>query len=152
MKKYLKYIYLTIYILIITLIFIYALRDATESSSDSGGITKILLSLLETFNLENIINVNTLSRLVRKLIGHFGLFFVCGFFGVNTFINFITNKKYSIILNLITGLLIAIISELLQLIPVGRSCQISDMLIDYSGYLLICVIYIFIRRKSLVTN
>ena len=152
MKKYLKYIYLTIYILIITLIFIYALRDATESSSDSGRITKILLSLLETFNLENIINVNTLSMLVRKLIGHFGLFFVCGFFGVNTFINFITNKKYSIILNLITGLLIAIISELLQLIPVGRSCQISDMLIDYSGYLLICVIYIFIKRKSLVTN
>lgn len=152
MKKYLKYIYLTIYILIITLIFIYALRDATESSSDSGRITKILLSLLETFNLENIINVNTLSMLVRKLIGHFGLFFVCGFFGVNTFINFITNKKYSIILNLITGLLIAIISELLQLIPVGRLCQISDMLIDYSGYLLICVIYIFIRRKSLVTN
>ena len=148
MKKYLKYIYLIIYILIISLIFMFALRDATESTTDSGRLTKLILSILKALNLEDNINANTLSRLVRKLIGHFGLFFVCGFFGINTFINFIKNKKQSIIINLIAGILIAIISELLQLIPIGRSCQISDMLIDYSGYLLICVVYIFIKRKS----
>lgn len=152
MKKIAKYIYLIIYILIIILLFFFSLRDGKESTTDSNQITNILLSILKIFNLEDSVSVTTLSHIVRKLIGHFGLFFICGFFGINTFINFIKNKKYSIIINLSVGLLIATTSELLQLIPVGRSCRITDVLIDYSGYLLVCIFYIFIKRKSLVTN
>ena len=148
MKKYLKYIYLILYIITITFIFYYALRNASQSTSDAGRVTNIILSILKIINLEDKINVESLTVIVRKLIGHFGIFFICGFFGIKTYINFIKNKKTSIKINLLAGLLIAIISELLQLIPIGRSCQITDMIIDYSGYLIICIMYIIINKKS----
>ncbi len=145
MNKYKKYVFLIIYILITSLIFFFSLRNGEQSTGDSSFLTSLLYNVIKILKLENIINVNSLSSIVRKLIGHFGLFFICGFFGYFTYCLFIENYKFAIIINLIIGLLISIISELLQLIPINRSCQLSDVVIDFSGYFICTLILVFIK-------
>lgn len=90
----------------------------------------------------------------RKIIGHFSLFFLTGIFGILTFLSYFDNikKQISLWLNMGYGLYLATISELLQLIPKGRSCTIEDVLIDFIGYnlgcLLILAIILIINKKK----
>ena len=151
-----KYVYASIYILLILVIFISSLRNAEFSSKDSGAIVEVNVSFLSIFIDKGKINISILSKLVRKLIGHFGSFCMCSIFALLTFRNFITNKQKSYIFYFLSGVVVAVVAELLQLIPVGRSCQISDMLINYSGYLfgfIICFfIFKFIKKQNITLN
>lgn len=83
---------------------------------------------------------------IRKIIGHFSLFFLTGIFGILTFLSYFDKikKQISLLLNMGYGLYLAAISELLQLIPKGRSCTIEDILIDFIGYTLGCLLILAI--------
>lgn len=70
---------------------------------------------------------------------------------------FFDKKKWiwSCPLNFIQGFAIAGLTELIQLLVPGRSGLLSDVLIDYSGFLISSVIiiisiilYYFIKKKS----
>lgn len=153
MNKIKKYIFLIIYLFIITLIFFFALRNGEQSTTDSGRLIELLYKIIKLLKMDHIIDASSLAHVVRKLIGHFGLFFVCGLFGCFTFHSFISDYKKALLFHLLSGLLIAIISELLQLIPLNRSCQFTDVLIDYSGYIVCTAIYVLIiyliKKKQL---
>lgn len=155
MKKK-KYIFLTIYLLLILIIFISSLRNSDASTNDSNFIVDIVIFIISIFKEESTIDVDLVSLIVRKLVGHFGSFCLCGIFGSFTFELFINKKANSIIFNILSGITIAVIAELLQLIPEGRSCQITDMLIDMSGYLfgffINIIIIKFVKQKNITTS
>lgn len=91
-----------------------------------------------------------LSIGVRKKIGHFGLFAIDGIVGFLYFNSLMISKKKRDIMMFSIGGGLAITAELLQLIPVGRSCQVSDMIINVLGFyagLVVSLIVLFIIKK-----
>lgn len=93
--------------------------------------------------------IEQLKKNVRKILGHFSLFAVDGIIGLLFFASLDLKKKDKAIIVICTGLLIAVVAELLQLIPEGRSCQFSDMVINSSGFLMgIALSLIFFKIKS----
>ena len=96
---------------------------------------------------------------VRKLVGHFSLFFILAIFAIVVYYRLAEilkpNKKTLLgsSLTLSAGLLTAGISELLQsgIFTSGRAPAFSDVLIDFAGYFLataICFIIYIIYRKA----
>ena len=94
---------------------------------------------------------------IRKAIGHFGLF---GLDGVVTFLYFYflsLNKKFEnrnlyIYFAAVLGIIVAVVTELLQLVIPGRYGDIIDVLIDIGGYVLgvaitFLIVYLVNRHK-----
>lgn len=93
----------------------------------------------------------TIHGLIRKIIGHFSLFALDGAIGYLFFSSLSFEKKKQHITLLSIGVGVAIFSELLQLFPKGRSCQVSDMIINIAGYIigaLIILLAIKIFKKK----
>ncbi|MDR0934982.1 MAG: VanZ family protein [Erysipelotrichaceae bacterium] len=139
-KKNLKWILLTIFITLNLFIVFESCLPAGESSSQSNLVVDISKDIINFFRPDTITNSNidALAMAVRKVIGHFLLFALNGLIGFFTFISLFKNKKWwlSIIINLIIGLSVAILTEIIQIFTPGRAGLISDVLLDYSGYLL----------------
>ena len=91
-------------------------------------------------------NVNG-SDFIRKLIGHFSFYLIDGAL-VSLFTYFLfgftKNKNLSLLIILIVGVLFSILTEIIQIFVPGRAGDITDMLLNLSGYLLGCVIVILI--------
>lgn len=129
-----KYIFLGIYIISISLICLFSLQISSTSSKSSGGISVFLINIIETICFHKVeIDFNAFHDLIRKLVGHFGLNLFSGVFGILTYYFFLKNNKKAIILSLTTGLIVAVVGELLQLTSEGRSCEVMDMVINFSG-------------------
>lgn len=133
------------------------------SSEESGWVVNFLKSVINTFkpNAINDSNIDFFSGFIRKFIGHFSLFMVSGFLTSLTFkfIYFNQTKKFwfFIIFTSISGLFLAFLTELIQKFVPGRSGEIRDVLIDFSGYLIgvlvIGLITYFTRNKiSILEN
>ncbi len=146
-----KYCYLIIYISLIILILMASLQNSDQSSNQSSIITDIVIDSIEFIKNDEISwSYEEVHHIIRKTIGHFGSFLLCGFFGLLTFYNFLHRKKKSLILTMIVGAVVAFSSEMLQLISEGRSCEFKDMVIDTFGYLwgtIICLLIIIIVNK-----
>lgn len=139
--KYIKYIYLVIYIVLIIIAFSKSSASAEESSQESDTVTDIVVGTVDTItpseeSIVDIYGIDKIKEFVRKGIGHFGLFVLIGFFGFLTFYNFFLRKKIAVLLNLVAGLLIASISEIIQIFADSRGPAFKDVLLDFSGYLL----------------
>lgn len=100
-------------------------------------------------------NFSNFQMLVRKALGHFTLFFVNGVFGFLTFYLFLKdNKLIQIIIgSLSVGLFFASVSELIQRFVPGRAGTFTDVLINFSGYLvatllLLLITYLVLKRKA----
>ena len=86
---------------------------------------------------------------IRKAIGHFGLFAIDG---VVTFLYFhflyldkkFTNRNLYIYIAAVLGIIVAVVTELLQLVIPGRYGDVIDILIDIGGYVVGVVITFFI--------
>ena len=101
------------------------------------------------------------GKFIRKMIGHFSLF---GLDGVVTFLYFYyldidTKHKYKYLLfflSIALGILLAVITESLQLIIPGRYGDIIDTLIDIGGYIFGFVIALLVtllvgrKRRKMV--
>lgn len=139
--------YLFVFIFIATSVFIFylSLNNADNSLSQSTKIGDMVANFLHFFR----INVDTTSDVyqsfIRKGIGHFGLFFVFSLFGTISLTclkqnRFIKVKCFAFVL--LYGIFIAILSEILQMIPENREPSYKDVLIDLAGFL--CPLIIFI--------
>jgi len=131
------------------------------------GMTTIIVSLKNNPLVKKEISVvitsipvstyRNISFLVRKIIGHFSFFLATGVFSYLTmylYLSFKSKKKalYAALIALSYGILLATISELIQLIPGGRSGNIEDILLDTLGYLLgecitILIVYLVVKKK-----
>lgn len=107
--------------------------DITLTHNDTGMSVTKTVKILKASAL-SVAEEQQLHAKIRKAVGHFGLFMVDGLIG---FLFYITLKnlwlRYSLMFG--SGLVFATTAELLQLIPEGRYCCFSDMVINNSGYL-----------------
>ena len=141
-RNILFYIFLTLTVLIDIFIIVEGGINGTNSASQSAGFTQWIISIVEKINPNSplVTDPDLAHRIIRKLVGHFGLFGVSGIITVVTLSlidNAYVDKKIQIILAAASvGLAVAFISELMQFITPGRYMSIIDVLIDYAGFVL----------------
>ena len=149
--SFIKWIFLGLFIASILTHFFLSLESADKSAVLSGSVTEEVVKIIEDVTNTEL-DHDVAHSVIRKLIGHYGWFGLIGIFGFLTFRSFLNKKFYfSLILCLISGALIATISELLQVIPSGRDANFKDIMIDYSGYItamLICFIIALIYYRN----
>lgn len=139
-------------------IFALSADNADESNAKSDPVSEAFeLSLFENFDPDNpIVSFITQNAvvIVRKT-AHFCEYALLGSLLAATCLSFYKSNKLTFIISLISGVLYAVSDEIHQYFVPGRSCQISDMLLDSSGVLfgtVICIIsvniYLHIRKKQ----
>lgn len=143
-NKTLKWVFLSLFILTSLAHFAFSLQRAEESSEVSKGVTEVVVEVINDVTNSNI-TVEEAGGVVRKVIGHFMWFGLIGIFGYLTFRSFFFKKYYlTLATGIPTGFVIALISELLQMLSSGRSCEFKDMMIDLGGYLTAFLVFIIV--------
>lgn len=141
--KIVKWIILILAVAINVFIIVNACMNGTMSSQESGRFSRFVAVILNFFspNYINDGNFDNFAGIIRKLVGHFGLFALNGIFTTLSFHLFLKDTKlksvyYSIGFSLGLGFVVAAISELIQIFTPDRFGSWLDILIDFSGYLL----------------
>lgn len=146
-----------IYLGLCALIVYLSCANGATSTAQSNVITEIIAESLTYVNVIIDPNSSEVKHLVRKLIGHFGLFFITGVFGIISIIFLRRNRRLKIrsfIILYCFGAFVAIITEVIQMISEGRGPSANDSLINLSGYsipfvlYLIYIIYIHYKEKN----
>lgn len=131
--------------------FYHSSMSAADSTVESEGVLDIIIKFFSGFGLP----LELTDHIIRKL-AHFSEYFVIGGLMLSCAYSFDRFKPYRFLVHvLFAGLLTAVIDETIQLFPAGRSGQITDVLLDFSGIfcgafvlLLFYLIYIKLRYKS----
>lgn len=145
MKKssILKWIFLTLTVAVNVFIIVNACINGTVSSQESGWFSKTFASVINFFSPNYITDANfdNFAAIIRKLVGHFGLFALDGFVSTLTAYEFLKDSKFknNLVLfgsSLLLGLLVAGVSELIQIFTPDRYGSFFDILIDFGGFIL----------------
>ncbi|MBE6845628.1 MAG: VanZ family protein [Ruminococcus sp.] len=138
-----------------TMIFMFSAQQADESLKTSGGFSEIFAKLFYSeyenlSSLEQTEIINKCQFFVRKA-AHFSIY---GVLGILTVIacKLSDIKHYQVIAALIC-LLYAASDELHQKFVEGRSGELRDVIIDFSGsltgiFFTICIFYFVIKYKK----
>ena len=114
----------------IAVLFFFSAQTAEESGSLSMWATEVLLRLCPWIPLD----AATLHPIIRKL-AHFCFFgvegFLLGLASLNTF-----RAGLSVGMSVVACAAMAALNEYRQMFAKGRSCEVRDMLIDFSGAVL----------------
>lgn len=165
MKISKKYLILTIVFCVLAVainayIIMHSCLDAVASTEQSQGVVQVSEDVVNTVAPGTITpeNHDSFASFIRKAFGHFGLFVVSGLLSPTALYLLINPFKWSkhylnVIIGLSFGLIIAITTEVIQLSVPGRSGEFTDVLIDFSGYLLGALIvglilFLIIRKKN----
>ena len=137
MKKIKLVISWLLVLLLMVLIFVFSSQKAEASSETSGGFAELLARILHSDfdNLSEYVKIDILNDcqfIVRKT-AHFSVY---GMLGILSFISCKASyfKLYWLISATIC-LLYAVSDEIHQYFVEGRSCEIRDVAIDFSGSL-----------------
>lgn len=122
-------------------IFYNSSQSAVESTERSSPLTDWINGILAGFPIPFSVTEN----FIRKL-AHFTEYAILGTMLSVTYYLYLLKIKTALIATLITGAAVAVIDEVIQLFPAGRSCQISDMLLDCCGVAFASVIVMLIIR------
>ena len=158
-RKILFYIFLILSIATNVLIIVESSIGGSGSASQSASLSDWFMKILEAIGI-SITDVETFRYVFRKLIGHFLLFGLSGLFAALSLImnDYLMNKfKWNNMLFCLgLGVIIAIISELIQAFVPGRFGTFTDVFIDLAGYIgfagIVYLIYYLVKRKSKKTN
>lgn len=165
MKMSKKYLILTIIICVLATainayIIMHSCLDAIRSTEASNSVVEVAEDTINTISPGTITEANheSFASFIRKAFGHFGLFVISGLLSplaIYLVINpFKWSKHYlNVIIGLSFGLMIASITEIIQLNVPGRSGEFTDVLIDFSGYLVGALIvglilFLILRRQK----
>lgn len=164
MKTSKKYLIWTIIVCVLALainayIIMHSCLDAVKSTQASNSVVEVAEETINTISPGTITEANheSFASFIRKAFGHFGLFVISGLLSplaIYLVINpFKWSKHYlNVIIGLSFGLMIAAITEIIQLNVPGRSGEFADVLIDFSGYLvgalIVGLILFLILRKQ----
>ena len=149
-RKILFISFAVIAIAINVLIIVLSATGGDKSSSQSLSFTKMIVDFINTIapNSPVVKDQDKLHHIVRKVFGHFLLFGGSGLFTTLTLIfsgDIFKNRKIETLLfSSSIGLTIATISELIQILTPGRAGMFTDILIDFSGYLLFTILIYFV--------
>lgn len=144
--------YLPIFLLVLqcTIIFFFSAQPATESSEVSQGLLQKILGIIPATKMLSGAKLNFAEHILRKT-AHFSLYSLLGVYAYLSASSFKISKK--IISSLGFCLVYAVSDEIHQMFSPGRSCQISDVILDFAGsmvgiFLTVFVIYIIKNRKN----
>ena len=120
--------------------------DADESTEQSSA----LLIQINRFLCSIGINIEITEKVLRK-IAHFTEYTVLGALLCSTIYLYVQQRGKMLLISLPVGLAVAGCDELIQLIPAGRSSELRDVLIDFSGVLfaaLIVTLITFLKDRK----
>ena len=152
----LRIVLIILTIAVMVVIFMLSADNADESNAKSdivsGSVIDVILGI---FNLEGEqaeLFIDNCVMIVRKT-AHFTEYAVLGFLIFSVFESFFVKRKISLPVSLVAGALYAVSDEIHQSFVPGRSCQISDMLLDTAGVMagiimLIVLIAIYKKHKK----
>lgn len=123
-----KKILLIITLIIISVIFLHSSMPAAESTIESDNAYNMLDGFTAFLHLPNLFNTIT----IRKL-AHFAEFAVYGLFLAATVRAYCEQLKGEVFKILFFLLCVPVIDEAIQYFPDGRSAQVSDVILDFSG-------------------
>ena len=126
-----KYIYLGAFLIVTAVIFVFSLTNGTDSTQQSNFFRDIVVNSLGFFGLTlSPDQVDLIGLLIRKLIGHLGIFAVDGWFGFLMFYHFLKTKtriSHALIFSLGIMLLIAFTSEGMQFLVPDRGLRLLTL-------------------------
>lgn len=129
---------------LIAYIFINSSFDADASDTQSLGVTAMLNDILHSLNINIILS----NHFVRKS-AHFTEYFVLGVLLFYTAKAYFSKIDYKIIVAPISGLVVACVDETIQLFATGRSGQITDVLLDFSGICTaVLILYVISKMRK----
>ena len=143
MKVLKKYVFLVLYVVYVFLIFRNSLDPADVSSVKSGAVLAFLNDFL--FSGKAVLT----EHMVRKM-AHFSEYALAGVLGWMALRRFVTGRVQCLVDGAFLGLMVAFCDETIQLFVPGRSGQVSDVWIDFSGYLVgiaVCVLGCLIVKR-----
>ena len=126
----------------IAAIFYNSSQDAIESTERSSPLTDWINVILAGLPIPFSVTEN----FIRKL-AHFAEYSLLGALLSVTYYVHLRKIKTALIGTLITGAVVATIDEIIQLFPAGRSCQVSDILLDCCGVAFAAAIVMLIIRS-----
>ena len=151
-KKIIKYITLSLYILLVAIFYFFTLRNGNESTKDSSIVTDIFLSVLKFFTFGKVeFDYESIHHITRKLVGHYGYNLLIGIVSLIMIYNFRGIGKISLLICLFLGLFVGISGESLQYIPASRGPSFVDAMINFGGEvsgILISLFILFIKNKK----
>lgn len=159
MKKYqiLKWVIFSIAVAINLFILINAFMNGEASAKESNSVAHTAADAINTIKPETITpsNFPQFAFNLRKAVGHFGLFALSGGFTSWALYLFVKETKvgyflYQLAMTLGFGLLLAVLTELAQILVDGRYGTFADVGIDFAGYFsgVFLVFLIFLLIKS----
>jgi len=146
-----KRILLIITIIIVAVIFAHSAANAADSTAESDAAFGLLEKIVKFLHLPNLFNAHT----IRKL-AHFCEFAAFGFFLSATVYSYDDSFKKNIFCILFFLLSVPVTDETIQYFSEGRSAQVRDVLLDFSGglfgllmcFLIVCMIAAVKKRKT----
>lgn len=127
----------------IAAIFYNSSLDAETSTEQSSPLVMWINQFLCSFNCPFTIT----EKFIRKA-AHFTEYSILGALLSVTFYLYVRKKSRVLMTALPAGALVAVCDELIQLFPAGRSCQVSDMVLDFCGVLFSTLIVLLIISLS----
>lgn len=147
-----KWIIIALAIALNVFIIVNSCIPGAASSKESHQFTDVVKNVVNAFKPNTIVetNYNDFHALCRKLFGHFSLFLIDGVISTISIQDIIKNKKcdkilWQILIPLFFGLFVAALTEIIQLIVPGRAGMITDILIDFAGFVVGTFIVILIK-------
>ena len=144
-----RFIYLTLSILWMLLIYSFSAATADASSEDSMFITDYIIKFFFSDPSEEIISI--IETIIRK-IAHFSEYAVLSVLLTLTLRSFGLNYKKAAF-SVALSFLYALSDEVHQSFVPGRACRAFDVFIDtlgsLAGYYFTYVLYLIFKRKSI---
>ena len=141
-----KIIFLILWGISLLLILVLSFTNGEISHRESGFFSNIYLGIVRFFLNRELLEfeINNIQFLVRKVIGHFLLFLLHGWFSIKLFLDF---KKHPTFIFFIYGLVLSSLSEILQLFAGGRTFSGLDIALDFLSFSYIPLL-ILLRNKA----
>ena len=157
--KIIKWIIFALMLATNVFIIVNACIPGAKSAQESNWIVEPVANIINSIKEDTInsSNYDNFSSFIRKFVGHFSLFGVSGVLTSLTLKMFYYDKKHKLglltLFSSLLGILLAFLSEGIQLIVPGRSGELLDIAIDLAGYFLgMLVIVLILSIVKLQTN
>ena len=157
--KIIKWIIFALMLATNVFIIVNACIPGAKSAQESNWIVEPVANIINSIKEDTInsSNYDNFSSFIRKFVGHFSLFGLSGVLTTLTFKMFYYDKRYKLglltLFSSLSGILLAFLSEGIQLIVPGRSGELLDVAIDLAGYFLgMLVIVLILSILKLKTN
>ena len=132
MKKAGKILLLVLTVACLVNIFSNSLQNASSSSRQSGRVVQFVSEFWQSLT-GKAVHPDRITNLIRKT-AHFLEFALLGFLGTSTAASFFGRVYGRVHTLLFWGLAAAVMDEFLQRFSRGRSPQVSDITLDFSGF------------------